>query len=49
MWNKKGIVSSAAISIIDTGTIDDFQYAEVSVGDKTPIPCILKVNKNKNM
>lgn len=46
---KKGIVSSAAISIIDTGTIDDFQYAEVSVGDKMPIPCILKVNKNKNM
>ena len=46
---KKGIVSSAAISIIDTGTIDDFQYAEVSVGNKTPIPCILKVNKNKNM
>ena len=46
---KKGYVSPAARSILKTGTIDDFQYAEVSVGDKTPIPCILKVNKNKNM
>ena len=42
---KKGIVCPAAISIIETGTIDDFQYAEVSVGDNTPIPCILKYNK----
>ena len=44
---KKGFVSPAAISIIDTGTIDDFQYVEVSIDDKKPIPCILKYNRSK--
>lgn len=39
---KRGYVSPEAISIIETGTIDDFQYVEVSIDGKTPIPCILK-------
>lgn len=39
---KKGYVSPGAISIIETGTIDDFQYVEVSIDGKTPVPCILR-------
>ena len=45
---KKGCVSPAASSIIKTGTIDDFQYVEVSINDTTPIPCILKTFPKKN-
>ena len=45
---KKGYVSPAAISIIKTGTIDDFQYVEVCINDKNPIPCILRAIQKKN-
>lgn len=45
---KKGYVSPAAISIIKTGTIDDFQYVEVCINDKNPIPCILRALPKKN-
>ncbi len=44
---KKGYVSPAAISIIETGTIDDFQYAEISVDNKTPVPCICRIFHKK--
>jgi hypothetical protein len=44
---KKGYVSPAAKSILNTGTIDDFQYAEVSIDGKTPIPCILKTKRKQ--
>ncbi len=43
---KKGYLSPAARAIIDTGTIDDFFYAEVSIDGQTPIPCILRNHKN---
>lgn len=42
---KKGYVSPAARSILKTGTIDDFQYIEVSLDGKKPIPCILKTTR----
>ena len=42
---KKGYVSPAARSILKTGTIDDFQYIEVSLDEKKPIPCILKTTR----
>ena len=44
---KQGYVSPAAKSILGTGTIDDFQYAEVSIDGKEPIPCILKATKKQ--
>ena len=42
---KKGYVSPAARSILKTGTIDDFQYIEVSLDGKKPIPCILNTTR----
>ena len=45
---KKGYVSPAARSILNAGTIDDFQYAEISIDNKKPIPCILKSPKKTN-
>lgn len=42
---KKGYVSPAAKSIVKTGTIDDFQYVEVSLDGKTLIPCILRTTR----
>lgn len=44
---KQGYVSPAAKSIIKTGTIDDFQYAEVSLDGKAPMPCILKTKRTQ--
>lgn len=44
---KQGYVSPAAKSIVKTGTIDDFQYVEVSFDGKTPIPCILKTTRTQ--
>lgn len=44
---KQGYVSPAAKSIVQTGTIDDFQYVEVSLDGKKPIPCILINHKKK--
>ena len=46
--SKKGYVSPAAISIMKTGTIDDFQYAEISLDGKTPIPCIFRIPPQNN-
>lgn len=45
---KKGYVSPAAKSILNTGTIDDFQYAEISIDNMKPIPFILKNSKKTN-
>lgn len=45
---KQGYVSPAAKSIVQTGTIDDFQYVEVCINDKNPIPCILRALPKKN-
>lgn len=44
---KRGYVSPAAKSIIKTGTIDDFQYVEVSIDGKAPIPCIIKTTRKQ--
>lgn len=47
---KKGYVSPAAKAIIETGSLDDFQYAEVSIDDKAAIPCLMVVgNSAKNV
>lgn len=43
--NKKGYVSPAAVEKMETGTIDDFYYAEVSIGDSDYVPCLMVANK----
>lgn len=42
--NKKGYVSPAAVEKMETGTIDDFYYAEVSVGGSDYVPCLMVAN-----
>ena len=43
--NKKGYVSPAAVEKMETGSLDDFCYAEVSRDGKTNVPCLMLVNK----
>lgn len=38
--SKKGYVSPAAVEKMETGSIDDFYYVEVSVGGKDYVPCL---------
>ncbi len=45
---KKGYVSPGARSILNIGTIDDFQYVEISIENKTPVSCILKSPQKSN-
>lgn len=48
--SKKGYVSPAAQEKMDTGTIDDFQYAEVSIDGGAAVPCLMIVgNGNQNV
>lgn len=44
---KRGYVSPAAQKIMDTGDIDDFQYAEVSIDGKPAVPCLMVVGSSK--
>ena len=43
--SKKGYVSPAAVEKMETGSLDDFIYAEVSMDGKTYIPCLMLANK----
>ena len=45
--SKKGYVSPAAVKKMKTGSIDDFQYAEVSINDGDYVPCLLVKKGNK--
>lgn len=48
--SKRGYVSPNAQAKMDTGTVDDFQYAEVSINGKEPVPCLMIVgNGNQNV
>lgn len=47
---KKGYVSPAALEKMNTGTLDDFQYAEVSIDGGAAVPCLMVVgNSGKNV
>ena len=41
--SKKGYVSPAAEAKMATGTLDDFQYAEVSINGAEAVPCLMVV------
>ena len=43
--SKKGYVSPAAVKKMETGSLDDFCYAEVSIGSSDYVPCLMLVNK----
>ena len=48
--SKKGYVSPAAKAQMETGTLDDFQYAEVSIDGNPAVPCLMVVgNSDKNV
>ena len=48
--SKKGYVSPAALEKMETGTLDDFQYAEVSIDGGAAVPCLMVVgNSGKNV
>ena len=48
--SKKGYVSPAAQAAINTGTLHDFQYAEVSINGGAAVPCLMVVgNSRKNV
>ena len=48
--SKKGYVSPAAVEKMATGSIDDFQYAEVSIDGGAAVPCLMVVgNSGKNV
>lgn len=46
--SKKGYVSPAAQAKMENGTIDDFQYAEVSIDGKPAVPCLMVVGNAQN-
>lgn len=43
----RGYVSPAAQKLVDTGKLEDFQYAEVSVDGKPAVPCLMAVGNSK--
>ena len=43
--SKKGYVSPAALEHMEKGKLDDFYYAEVSIGGSDYVPCLMLVNK----
>lgn len=48
--SKRGYVSPAAKAKMTTGTLDDFQYAEVSIDGGAAVPCLMVVgNSEKNV
>ena len=50
--SKRGYISPAANSLITAGkaTLDDLQYAEVSIDGNPAVPCLMVVgNSNKNV
>ena len=48
--SKKVYVSPAAVEKMATGSIDDFQYAEVSIDGGAAVPCLMVVgNSGKNV
>lgn len=48
--SKRGYVSPAAQAAMETGSLDDFQYAEVSIDGNPAVPCLMVVgNSNKNV
>lgn len=48
--SKKGYVSPAAQAAMATGSLDDFQYAEVSINGGAAVPCLMIVgDANKNV
>jgi len=48
--SKKGYVSPAAKAKMADGTIDDFQYAEVSIDGGAAVPCLMVVgNAGQNV
>lgn len=48
--NKRGYVSPAAQAKMHDGSIDDFQYAEVSINGGAAVPCLMVVgNSQKNV
>lgn len=46
--SKKGYVSPAAKEKMNTGTLDDFQYAEVSIDGGAAVPCLMVVGNSNN-
>lgn len=44
--SKKGYVSPAAVEKMASGTIDDFQYAEVSIDGNAAVPCLMVVGNS---
>lgn len=46
--SKKGYVSPNALAKMHDGTIDDFQYAEVSIDGGEAVPCLMIVGQGNN-
>ena len=46
--SKKGYVSPNALVKMPDGTIDDFQYAEVSIDGGEAVPCLMVVGQANN-
>ena len=44
---KRGYVSPNALAIMDTGNIDDFQYAECSVNDGPAVPVLMVIGHSQ--
>ena len=44
--SKKGYVSPAAQEAMETGSLDDFKYAEVSIDGKEAVPCLMVVGNS---
>lgn len=45
--SKRGYVSPNAEKIMDTGNLDDFQYAEVSINGQKAVPCLMIVGNSQ--
>lgn len=45
--SKKGYISPKALEKMETGSIDDFQYAEVSIDGNPAVPCLMVVGNSQ--
>ena len=45
--SKRGYVSPAAQQKMSNGTLDDFQYAEVSIDGGVAVPCLMVVGNSQ--
>lgn len=45
--SKRGYVSPKALEKMATGTLDDFQYAEVSLDGQPAVPCLMVVGNSQ--